>query len=110
MSLHPSVPRTIKLGGDIFVVKEAPNLRGIEDARARLHVVEQYIEIDPSGTPASQWRSLLHEVLEVANYDFQLNLPHAAIMTLDHFLYQVLVDNDLPLREADKGAGDEGSA
>ena len=94
------IPETIKISGHIYTVK----------------IVTDRIAQDGSHNPASSWQknntiwidgaqcqqrqetSLMHEILEMIDYDFGLKFEHNVINTLETALYQVLKDNNL-LRE-----------
>lgn len=53
----------------------------------------QKITIDKRQAAAGQEQTLLHEILEVLNYELQLELPHNKLMSLAGTFYAVLRDN-----------------
>jgi hypothetical protein len=40
-------------------------------------------------------QTLLHEILEVLNYELELSLPHPKIKSLENALFQIISDNKL---------------
>lgn len=57
--------------------------------------VEEEIHIYSELSQRRQFEVLLHEIIEVANYQNQLKLPHHAIMTIGQSLLQAFMDNPL---------------
>ena len=89
-------PKQLKIGSHKFAIKyknltkeEADNNSGYAC------VVENKIVINDSLPLTQQESTLLHEIIEVINFQYQLKLDHNIIMTLETALYQVLKDNKL---------------
>ena len=57
------------------------------------------IQINPGYPQQTQDSTLLHEILEAINNNFEMELKHSQITTLEETLYQVLKDNKLHFDE-----------
>jgi len=57
------------------------------------------IQINPAYPQQTQDSTLLHEILEAINNNFEMGLEHKQITTLEEALYQILKDNKLHFDE-----------
>ena len=91
------MPSKLKIVGLNYVLKLNPILRTDDGLSAvGRHVAgASSIEINPSFPKEVQESTLIHEILEAINCNFELALAHHQITTLEHTLYQVLKDNKL---------------
>lgn len=90
------IPKSIKIGGQNYKViikdldkSEAQNNCGY------CRATDNEIYINTSISQEQQESTLLHEILEALNFNYQLELEHNKIQTLEATLYQVLKDNKL---------------
>lgn len=91
------IPKKLKIGGyDIEVI--------IENNRTKERGTDFYgsavchhnkIFLDGSVHKQIQESTLLHEIIEIINFHYQLKLEHRTITLLETSLYQVLEDNPL---------------
>jgi len=92
------IPKKLKIGAHIFKVKyfnrEAKDLN---DNLGSCNCVkcEIVINSDPNISVSQQEETLLHEILEALNYNYQLKLSHESLSIIAEGLYQVLKDNKL---------------
>lgn len=91
------IPDKLKIIGRDYKVKFDPRLV-MDDGSAALGHHKGAINaiIINSSYPAEiQSMTLLHEIIEAINHNFELGLEHNQICTLEEGLYQVLKDNNL---------------
>ena len=94
---YMKIPEQLKIGGHWYEIKFNENR---ENETGNEHPASSYsrvnkIWIDKNQTISRQESCLLHEIIEMLNYEFQLGLEHKVISQLDSGLYQVLKDNKL---------------
>lgn len=66
-------------------------------AWGRFHGKTQVLQIATGLTAQQRESTILHEVIEAANYHLELDLKHSTRMSLETALYQVLTDNGVDL-------------
>ena len=88
--------KEVKIGGHRYKVifkdldkNEASNNCGY------CRTTDNEIYINSSMSQEQQESTLLHEIIEAINFNYQLDLEHNKIQTLEATLYQVLKDNKL---------------
>ena len=100
------IPRTLKIGGLNFDIVLEPHRRrdhGI-DSSASENCTYQKIWLDSEAQKADgMMDDLIHEVIEVVNCLYDLELSHQTITTLGEVLHQVLRDNRLVFFEESDG-------
>lgn len=99
MSLEPSLPKSIKVGGLLYVVEAGTDMP--EDTAGEYSTKELYIHINPNNPPERQWSTLLHEIIHLVSAETGLGLKESAINALEFGLFQVLIDNDFQAAYAD---------
>lgn len=86
------IPTSLNIGGhrvEVVQTRMGNELCGrSEPTRGRILVNEELLESDKMAT-------LLHEILEQINSNFDLQMGHTFLSTIGEALFQVLVDNDL---------------
>jgi len=65
------------------------------DCLGKAHVAQQRILIEAGLGYHARRATILHEILEVIDSLYELNLDHRVISALESALYQVLQDNEL---------------
>lgn len=91
------IPKTIKIAGHIYTIEfreNRENQDGNEHPASSFSRVNK-IWIDKNQVVERQESCLVHEIIEMLNYDFQLELKHQTISLLEAGIYQVLKDNNL---------------
>ena len=100
------IPRTLKIGGLNFDVVLEPHRRrdhGV-DSSASENCTYQKIWLDSEAQKSDgMMDDLIHEVIEVVNCLYDLELSHQTITTLGEVLHQVLRDNRLVFFEESDG-------
>ena len=100
------IPKTLKIGGLSFDVVVEPHRRrdhGV-DSSASENCTYQKIWLDSEPQkPDGMMDDLIHEVIEVINCLYDLDLSHQTITTLGEALHQVLRDNRLVFFEESDG-------
>jgi hypothetical protein len=90
------IPKKIKIGGNWFKVIFKDTHRHEQKAHCGYENSDHCeITIDNALNIQTQETTFIHEILEVINYNNELELKHSQIMTLENNLYQVLKDNNL---------------
>ena len=91
------IPKKIKIGGHWFNVEFRENRENQDGMSfpATSHSRVNKIWIDKNQSQQRQESCLIHEIIEMLNYEFQWDLEHKVISQLDSGLYQVLKDNKL---------------
>lgn len=90
------IPNKLKVGGYTYeVILEDRNDGRGDTHPAVCHMGQHKIWIDIKQCREEQESSLIHEILEVINYHYALNLDHDKRSVLEAVLYQVLKDNHL---------------
>jgi hypothetical protein len=92
------IPNSIKIGAYTYKILKI-NDRQSKDGSpnpATINTRKQIIWIDAYQHQEQQESSLIHEILEVLDYQFQLKLDHDnQLSVLEAGIYQVLKDNKL---------------
>jgi hypothetical protein len=83
----------VKIGGILYKVSKIKDL-----ARDRGHLGEccgnnATIGLDDNLHSDVERKVLLHEIIEAINFEYELELAHNKISTLESSLYQVIMDN-----------------
>jgi len=89
------IPKTIKIGGHDISVSFDHKLVLMRGNSGESCAMENSIVIDPNAQPSQQEATLLHEIIENINSNYELKLEHTQISSLEATLYQVLHDNKL---------------
>ena len=86
----------LKIAGYYYDVisKDMEKLEGILNPGA-VNLAQHRIFIDTIQCIEEQESSLIHEILEILNYIYELNLEHDTLASLEASLYQILKDNHL---------------
>lgn len=91
------IPNKIKIGGhniEIIFTKDGTKDRG-SDSMGTSVLTQNRIFIDQRNCQQQQEATFIHEIIEVINFQGELDLEHKKITILENSLYQVLVDNKL---------------
>jgi hypothetical protein len=81
-------------------MKYAPSLDdGGRDQAGSTNIGKQIIFIDPAQHAQSAETTVLHEMIEILNYQLELNLSHPTIMQLESGLYEALTSNGISLKK-----------
>jgi len=100
------IPKTLKISGLNFDVVVEPHRRrdhGV-DSSASENCTYQKIWLDSEAQKSDgMMDDLIHEVIEVVNCLYDLELSHQSITTLGEVLHQVLRDNRLVFFEESDG-------
>lgn len=89
------IPKKIKIQGQEFEIKFKKEIESGNMNCGSTLPYKNIIWIDSELPKAQQEATLIHEILEVLNQYFELNLEHNKISTLENGLYQALNDNNL---------------
>lgn len=90
------IPARVKIGGHWIDVKLEKDGRDSTDGSAQYHNWYHLIKVRTDGTPESkQAEALLHEILQVIDKKYQLELSHQSLTTLSEVLFQTMRDSDL---------------
>jgi hypothetical protein len=85
--------KTINIGGKQYQISLSPRMANGEDHPASFIPRRSRIAIDSELDAQQQYSCLWHEIIEVINWTYELNLEHRTITTLENAIYQVLKDN-----------------
>ena len=88
------IPEKIKFGGHNIPIKlvMADEIKGSGEYDSWYEA----IKVNRDGTPeAKQAETLLHEIIEVINAKFNLEISHTALTGISEMLFSVLRNNDL---------------
>lgn len=91
------IPKKIKICGHWFDIKQIKD-RDMKDGGgppASSYSRNNRIWIDLRQAPSRIESCLIHEIIEMLNYDYQWNLEHKTISQIESGIYQVLKDNKL---------------
>ncbi len=89
------IPQTLKIGGINYqVIVEPIKMHGASNCGSCNNAVA-VITINSEDNNQIQETTLIHEIIEAINGNYDLQLPHQTIATLETSLYQVLMDNRL---------------
>lgn len=97
------MPKTLKIGGFIWEVKEDKNVSTEGNAFGSTHPISQKIFLEPGGTTQKQEETLIHEIMHAVWWQSGLStrfkdnpkIEEEVISALSMGIYQVLKDNDL---------------
>ena len=89
------MPSNLKIGGFQWNVKEVENLMNDREHLGEMAPRTQEISIEKGSSEQQKEETLLHEIIEVLNWMYNINLEHYQIELLGVSLHQVLKDNDL---------------
>jgi len=89
------IPDKLKVGGLELHIEQVAGLAANRDRFGEFSPMEQKISIDISLPESKKEETLMHEIIEVLNSCYELELEHEKITTLGFALYQVLKDNKL---------------
>jgi hypothetical protein len=100
---------TIQILGHTYTLDLSEDNRDIE-GHGSTDCLKQVIQIASNAHSQEQRSTLLHEIIEVLNFQLELKLEHQKITALAEGLYQVLGANDMSsileeIREAANGKG-----
>lgn len=87
------IPNKIKIGGFNYNCKEEENLIRDNGNLGESCSNALTIKVDESLPLQQKESTLLHEIIEQINSNYELNLEHNQICTLETSLYQVYKDN-----------------
>ena len=90
------IPQKLKIAGQIYEIIERD--RNEKDGTDNLGTSRPYrnkIWIDSSQPQSQKESTFLHEIIEIINSLYRLELKESGICTLETALYQVLKDNKL---------------
>ena len=85
------LPKTIKVSGQTYSIDIIDSLADCGSTTFNT----QKILINGNQNDSRKQTALVHEVLEILNETYDLNLPHQTIQTLEAGIYQIIVDNKL---------------
>lgn len=98
-----NIPEKVKIGGHIYAVDlVSPN--EVEGNNGVTWLKLQKILIDKDVPKDRQDSVLIHEIIEVINNDYELELPHRTIQCLEEVLHQVIKDNPSVFGDSDAQA------
>ncbi|MBF0554123.1 MAG: hypothetical protein HQK96_06125 [Nitrospirae bacterium] len=89
-----SIPKRIKIGGIEYRVELVDPSFSTEHL-GQLEPLKCLIRINKEISKDRQQTTLLHEILEAINEQYQFELEHGKIQGLEATLYQVLKDNNI---------------
>ena len=92
------IPDSLNIMGHKWAVSYDPHLVADNDNVGEARFLHHKIIIQDNLPEEATSELLLHEVIEVINQDFELNLEHQAITILGRCLNQVLRDNKIEIR------------
>ena len=91
------IPKALRIGGCVYdVIFDSDRQKNSGNfSPASCNLRNHKIWIDKNQSPSAQERSLLHEILEIVDYNGGLDLEHQKIVVLESMLYAALKDNGL---------------
>ena len=90
-----NIPVSVKVGALIYQVRQESGLFGRHSKFGQHDFFRQEILLDADLPDRAKQSSLVHEIIEAINYNYELGLEHNKITTLETALYQILSDNKL---------------
>ncbi len=84
---------TLRILGHDYTVEDRDDLKAF--GRASLSFSKIYL--DPTITRAQRMSTLLHEAIEMADAQLELNMSHAAVCGVETAMYQFLTENGVDL-------------
>lgn len=94
------IPNNVKIGGHTYCIElVSPNI--IEGDNGQTWLKLQKIRIDKDLPQDRKDSVLVHEILEVINSDYELELPHKTIQCLEELIHMVIKDNPKVFKEDD---------
>ena len=95
-----NIPNKVKIGGHIYdVVSMHDHLRVGDGCFGLCDHNNHRILIDRKLPESRQQCTLLHEIIEAINEQYELGLIHPTICTLEQSLYQIFIDNNFIKKE-----------
>lgn len=89
------IPSNLKIGGFQWNVKEVQNLMSDRERLGEMAPRTQEISIEKGSSKQQKEETLLHEIIEVLNWMYNIKLEHYQIELLGVSLHQVLKDNEI---------------
>ena len=92
------IPKQIKIGGHIYKIIYKDGFKDtLNDKPGICKLLGNKIFVNKNNdcSLSQQEESLIHEIIEAINYNYQLDLSHQNISILGSTIYQVLKDNKL---------------
>ena len=89
------IPEKIKICGHEVRVEFEEHITRDRGAMGQSCGSANWIKLDESLPQTVLDSTFLHEIIEQINYNYELELPHNKITTLETALYQILHDNKL---------------
>ena len=89
------IPNIIKIGGFHWNVREVENLMIDREHLGEMAPRTQEISIEKGSSEQQKEETLLHEIIEVLNWMYNIKLEHYQIELLGVSLHQVLKDNEI---------------
>ncbi|NMA30295.1 MAG: hypothetical protein GX941_00550 [Candidatus Methanofastidiosa archaeon] len=92
-----NIPKTLKVNGHTYkvIVRKDREIQDGSYNQASSLAPNLTIWIDGRQSLSRQESCLIHEIIEILNYDFEIGLSHEKITQLETGIYQVLKDNKL---------------
>lgn len=87
------IEKNIKIGGLYYKTLEVKDLARDHSALGRCCGNNTTIELDSELKDSVKEKTLIHEIIEAINFEYELDLEHPKISILASAFYQVLVDN-----------------
>ena len=88
------IPKVLNIGGQHYKVELKSFIDG-QDCSGYTHLEMNRILINKDMVKRQQETTLIHEIIEVINFQYELNLSHNVIQSLEAAMYQTLKDNRL---------------
>jgi hypothetical protein len=95
------IPNYIKIGGLTFDVKKDNTLSRERHKYGESSAAGLWITYDPSFPKEQIESTFLHEIIEMINDVYELELEHHKITLLETTLYQIMKDNPDIFKEGD---------
>lgn len=90
-----NIPDILKIGPHIYSVSFRENITRDRGALGESCLNGLWISIDNSCPESQQEETLIHEIIEQIDSQYDLKLNHQTISTISNAFYQVLKDNKL---------------
>ena len=87
------IPSKVKIGGLTYKCSLEKNLARDRNSLGESCGNELSITIDESTSQQTQNKTLIHEIIEQLNFNYDIDLEHHKICLIETGLYQVIVDN-----------------
>lgn len=83
----------LKISGVVYSIKEIDGLARDREALGEHCGNTAVINLDNGLTSQIQQKTLLHEIIEAINYQYELHLEHNKISVLETAIFAILKDN-----------------